>query len=88
MAREGGALPARFWKEAGGLCGFIVVLAIAFVMPKQGAALTIALMVLGQGLAALVIDHYGLLGMKQDPISCVRLVGAGLVIGGAALLRI
>jgi transporter family-2 protein len=76
----------------GGVCGFIVILAIAFVMPKQGAALTIALMVLGQGLAALTIDHYGLLGMRQEPrphpISLVRLVGVGLVIGGAALLRI
>ncbi len=71
----------------GGVCGFIVILAIAFVIPKQGAALTIALMVLGQGMAALLIDHYGLMGIPQESISPARLGGVGLVLGGIVLMR-
>ena len=71
----------------GGLCGFVILLSLAFVFPKIGAAWAIALVVLGQSVAALVIDHYGLLGMPRDPITLVRIGGMAVVAGGVALLR-
>jgi len=71
----------------GGLCGFVIILSLAFVFPKIGVAWAIALVVLGQSAAALVIDHYGLMGMPKDPITLSRVAGIVLVCGGVALLR-
>jgi transporter family-2 protein len=72
----------------GGLGGFAVILSLAFLFPKIGTALAIALLVLGQGAAALAIDHFGLLGMPQVPVSLARIGGLFLVGGGIAMLRV
>jgi len=60
---------------------------MAFVLPKIGAGAVIALMVFGQGAAALVIDHFGLLGIPREPITLPRIAGFALIIVGVALLR-
>ena len=39
----------------GGVLGFIIIFVMAFVFPRIGGAYTIALMVLGQGIAAVLI---------------------------------
>jgi len=71
----------------GGLCGFVIILSLAFVFPRIGGAVAIALVVLGQGAAALAIDHFGLLGMPVEPATLTRVAGLALVGGGVALLR-
>jgi bacterial/archaeal transporter family-2 protein len=71
----------------GGLCGFVLLASLAFVFPKIGAAVAIALVVLGQGVAALAIDHYGLLGMPAEPVTLGRVAGLVLVGAGVVLLR-
>jgi bacterial/archaeal transporter family-2 protein len=72
----------------GGFCGFVIILSLAFVFPKIGAALAMALVVLGQSGAALAIDHYGLMGMPKDPVSVSRVAGFALVAAGVALIRL
>jgi bacterial/archaeal transporter family-2 protein len=71
----------------GGLCGFVILLAAAFVFPRIGAATAVSLMVLGQGAAALAIDHFGLLGMAREPVTLARVGGFALLVAGVALLR-
>jgi transporter family-2 protein len=71
----------------GGICGFIVILSLAFVFPKIGAGVTIAILVLGQGAAALAIDHFGLLGMPKEPVTLARAAGLLLACSGVALMR-
>ena len=71
----------------GGLCGFAILLSLAFVFPKIGAAVAIALVVLGQGAAALAIDHYGWLGMPVEPVTLARFAGMLLVGTGVVLIR-
>jgi len=71
----------------GGLCCFVIILSLAFVYPRIGAAAAIALMVLGQGAAALAIDHLGLLGMPQIPMTVPRILGLLLVGAGVLLIR-
>ncbi len=79
---------APWFLYLGGICGFIVILSLAFVFPKIGAGVTIAILVLGQGAAALTIDHFGLLGMPREPVTFARLAGMALVCGGVALMRV
>jgi transporter family-2 protein len=71
----------------GGFCGFAVILAAAFVLPRIGAGPAVALMVLGQGIAALAIDHFGMLGVPREPVSLARFAGFALIVVGVALLR-
>jgi len=71
----------------GGLCGCVILLSLTFVFPKIGAAVAIALVVLGQGSAALAIDHFGLMGMPKEPVTLMRVAGLILVSGGMVLIR-
>ncbi len=72
----------------GGILGFIIIAAAAFVFPKLGAAWAVALMVFGQCVAALVIDHWGLLGMEKSLVTPQRLIGVALVACGVAVCRL
>lgn len=79
------ALPWYAW--VGGLYGAIFVVAAAWAVPRLGVAMTITLMVAGQLMISLVLDHFGALGVPQAPISLTRLAGVALVIGGVLLVR-
>jgi bacterial/archaeal transporter family-2 protein len=71
----------------GGVCGLAVIVCMAIAFPRIGGAFAISLMVLGQSLAALAIDHFGLLGMPREPITLQRVAGTLLLTCGVALLR-
>jgi transporter family-2 protein len=82
------ALPGAPWHHyVGGLCGFAVIAMITLVFPRLGAAVALALMVLGQGTVALIIDHYGLWGMRTVPVTGGRMLGVGFIVLGVLLLR-
>ena len=93
LAREpmpGGGSLARvpWWAWTGGLLGsFYVLTAIVTTVPL-GAALTVASIVVGQTLAALVIDHYGWFGLEVQRLSPVRLLGALMLVCGVILMRV
>jgi transporter family-2 protein len=72
----------------GGVFGFIVIAAAVVVFPRLGAAYAVALMVCGQCLAALIIDHYGLMGMEKSPATFQRMIGVLLVVAGVAVFRL
>ena len=86
--RQLGGLTGAPWSHyLGGICGLIIVTATALAIPRLGAAVVLALMVLGQGVTALAIDHFGLFGMQRAPLSVSRVAGAVLLVAGMALLR-
>lgn len=72
----------------GGACGLLIIAAGAIVFPHLGAAWTIALIVFGQCVAALLIDHVGLMGMQAVPVTPQRIAGVALVASGVAVLRL
>jgi transporter family-2 protein len=72
----------------GGLFGFVIIASLAFVFPKIGAAYAIALMVGGQCVAALLVDHFGLMGMPREPLTIQRVIGVALVAAGAVAVRV
>ena len=79
------ALPWYAW--VGGLYGAIFVVAAAWGVPRLGVATTIILMVAGQLLLSVVLDHFGAMGMPKQPISWGRVAGVGLVIAGVLMVR-
>ena len=72
----------------GGLFGFVIIASLAFVFPKIGAAYAVALMVGGQCVAALMVDHFGLMGMPRDPLTIQRVIGVALIAAGAVMMRV
>jgi len=72
----------------GGLFGFVIIASLTYVFPKIGAAYAIALMVGGQCVAALMVDHLGLMGMPRDPLTIQRVIGVALVAAGALVVRV
>ena len=78
------AVPA--WAWFGGLLGALYVASTTVLGPRLGAAALLALTLSGQMLAALVVDHYGIIGFPQSPVTPSRLLGAALLVAGVLLL--
>lgn len=77
--------PAIAW--AGGLLGAFFVAAVVNLVPRLGVALTFSLIVAGQLLITLVIDHFGLFGVPVKTVNLPRVFGILLIIGGVILVR-
>ena len=78
-------LPWYAW--VGGLYGAIFVVAAAWGVPRLGVALTITLMVAGQLLIGLILDHFGAFGAPAHPMNLGRIAGVALVIAGVLMVR-
>lgn len=70
----------------GGLIGAVFVLSAIVIVPKLGSTGWIALIVTGQLIASLALDHFGLLGLPVKEINIYRAVGAGLLLFGSTLI--
>ncbi|VWB77890.1 membrane protein [Burkholderia lata] len=71
----------------GGIFGAVFVGIAILMVPRLGAATTLALIVVGQMTGALVFDHFGVLGIQQHAASPIRLAGAACLILGVVLVR-
>jgi transporter family-2 protein len=87
------SLPARAqlaavpgWAWYGGVFGAFYVATSVIVGPRLGAATLLALIVLGQLLTSLLVDHFGWVGFPQHPVSFLRLTGAVLLFAGVLLI--
>lgn len=78
---------APWWNWIGGPLGALIVLAGAALTRELGAALFIALVVGGQLLCSLLLDHFALLGLQQQPVTPGRLLGALLVVAGVLCIK-
>ena len=71
----------------GGVLGAIFVTATVLLLPRLGVAMTFSLVIAGQMLITLVIDHFGLLGVPVKEISLARILGVMLIVAGSILIR-
>lgn len=74
------------WMWAGGALGAAYVFSAILVVPKLGAANLLVLAVAGQLLAAIVLDHFGWIGLPKHPVSAMRLFGVAMVFVGMVLV--
>ncbi|MEG0256338.1 DMT family transporter [Vagococcus sp.] len=70
----------------GGVIGVLTVLFNNLSFATLGVSLTVALGLLGQSLSSLIIDHYGLLGMKKIPFESKKIIGLLLIIAGIVVM--
>ncbi|SMF39697.1 DMT family transporter [Pseudobacteriovorax antillogorgiicola] len=71
----------------GGLLGALMVSSAILLIPKIGATSFIGGIIVGQLIAALLLDHFGVLGLDIRPINSQRILGVVLLIAGFLLTR-
>ncbi len=76
-------IPAWLW--LGGVLGAFNVSMAIILAPRLGALSFTIVVVCGQILASLLLDHFGWLGFEQHSINWQRVVGSGLVVVGLVL---
>ena len=75
------------WGWLGGFYGAGFVGVMAFAAPRLGLSTALTVAIASQLVAAVVLDHFGLFGLKQDSASLPKLLGVALVFAGVILVR-
>ena len=78
---------APLWVWAGGLLGAFFIVTTTTLASKMSITVMVSLIIAGQLLISLILDHYGLLGFVVHPVSVWRVVGVLLLLAGVILIR-
>lgn len=78
-------VPTYAWLA--GVFGAFYVTVVVLAFPKLGPALTFGLIVAGQLLISLFLDHYNILVHQQHSINIYRIIGMILIVSGVVLIR-
>ena len=78
------AAPWTAW--LGGALGAAYAVTVVVLARELGAVTLTALVVTGQLLCSVVLDHFGVLGFEVHVASAGRLLGCGLLLTGIALI--
>lgn len=77
--------PLHAW--IGGLIGATYVSSIIILVPRLGAGLSFGLIVAGQMIFSVVIDHFGFFGVNPQPLSWFKIIGVFLIMTGVFLIQ-
>jgi transporter family-2 protein len=78
------SIPA--WGWTAGLLGAAYVAATTLLGPRLGAATLLAFTLVGQLVAAVIVDHYGIVGFPQHSFGWQRALGIVLLMAGTLLI--
>ena len=74
------------WQLTGGMFGAFFVTMTIIGVPRIGTTAVLALTIASQLIAGMIMDHYGLLGMRGIEIDVKRVVGVVLLLIGVYLI--
>jgi transporter family-2 protein len=86
--RLGGLRTMPWWGWLGGACAVAYVTGTFLLIPAIGAAVTVALTVTGQQLAAAAIDARGWFRLPRRAITVPRVAGLVLLVTGSVLVQL
>jgi len=76
-------IPWYLW--LGGLIGVYAISMSIYTAPKMGFLILSGLVIFGQLLMSMLLDHFGWLGVEKNPINWQRLLGAIVIFIGVLL---
>ncbi|CAM3651470.1 DMT family transporter [Halomonas sp. AOP12-C2-37] len=80
------AIPAQpWWSLIGGVLGASALLSYVVLAPKIGLSALLGLAIAGQITSSLFIDHFGLMGADERPVSLIKLCGSIVMLVGLAI---
>ena len=80
------AVDADWWQLTGGLFGAFFVTMTILGVPRIGTTAVLALTIVSQLIAGLILDNFGLFGMRGIPFDARRLLGVVLLMAGVLLI--
>ncbi len=78
---------APLWAWLGGLVGSSLVISGVIMVPRTGAASFSASIITGQLIGALILDHYGMLGLSQRLMTPSRVAGLIFMLAGLWMVQ-
>ena len=78
---------APWWAWTGGALGAFYILITIVLVPRLGVATTLAVILAGQVVSGLLLDHAGALGLATREITPGRLAGVALLSAGVFLVQ-
>lgn len=78
-------VPTVTW--VAGALGAIYVTTVVLAFPKLGPALTFGLIVAGQLIISVALDHFNILVHAQHSINAWRVLGIALIVVGVVIIR-
>ncbi|MFO7812499.1 MAG: DMT family transporter [Pelovirga sp.] len=75
-----------WWQLSGGLFGAFFVTMTIVGVPRIGTTAVLSLTIASQLMAGMVMDHYGVFGMRGIPVDGKRIVGVALLLIGVFLV--
>ncbi len=77
---------APWYSFLGGPIGVAITLGVVVAIKKVGMTYATTSIIVGQVLAAMIIDHFGLFGVEKLAFSAFKLLGLALLAIGAKIL--
>ncbi len=82
----GQAAGVSWWAWMGGVLSILSTMAGLTLVQRLGSGIFTSLSLTASLVVSVMLDHFGLLGLKQHPVSVGRVIGCGLMIGGVWLI--
>ncbi len=79
------AAPFTAW--FGGFIAAGYIISIVFITPRLGVGLTTGFILVGQLVAALLLDHYGAFGNAQHTLNIGRFIGFAFMVTGIGFIK-
>ncbi|QNA45920.1 DMT family transporter [Lacibacter sediminis] len=79
------SVPVYVW--ASGVLGAFYVTAVILTYPQIGPALTFGLVVAGQMIISVLMDHFHILVHIKHSINIYRLIGVAFIVAGVIIIR-
>ena len=77
----------KWYQYSGGLLGAFVVTVTLVSVSRIGAANMFVLIIAGQLITAVIIDHFGMLGLQPSTITFQKTIGVMLLVFGVYLVN-
>jgi transporter family-2 protein len=89
LVQRGGNLgagePVPWYAYSSGVLGLIIVGTLGFSTPRMGLIAAFTVFIAAQLLMGVLIDHFGLIGAAQRPLTLSRAVGVAVMLAGVWL---
>jgi transporter family-2 protein len=87
LPAEAQAAQAPWWSWTGGALGAFYIFTTILLVPRLGVATSLAVLLAGQVVSGLLLDHAGALGLATREITPGRLAGVALLAAGVFLTQ-
>jgi transporter family-2 protein len=80
------ATKGPWWMWLGGMTGVVYIVSAAALSQRVGSVGWLSLIIAGQIVASLLLDHFGLIGFSSHPINAFRVMGVLFLLVGVFLV--